>query len=66
MWEKLKHEWKTAILAAGTTAVGVWDAGASAYDWTPVVPDHWRPYTPLALGTGFLLLRRWTGKKPDA
>ena len=62
MLEKLKHEWKTAALAFATTLVGVWDAGASQYDWTPVVPDKYKPYVPLILGTLFIVLRRWTPK----
>ena len=60
MFEKLKREWKTAALAVATTLVGIWDAGASAYDWSPVVPDKWKPYLPLFLGLGFIALRRWT------
>lgn len=60
MLAKLKREWKTAALAVGTFLVGIWDAGASAFDFTPVVPEHWRPYVPLGLGLGFLILRRWT------
>ncbi len=65
MWEKLKHEWKTAVLAMGTTIVGVWDAGANAFDWNPIIPEHYRPYAPLLLGTGFLLMRRWLPKDKD-
>lgn len=59
MWEKLKHEWKTAALAVATTLVGMWDAGASAFDWTPLVSDKYKPFVPLALGVMFLTLRRW-------
>ena len=62
MFEKLKQEWKTAALAAATTLVGIWDAGASAFDWTPVVPDKYRPFVPLTLGTLFIVLRRWVPK----
>ncbi len=62
MLEKLKHEWKTAVLAVGTFLVGLWDAGASAFDWTPVVPDKYKPFVPLSLGIGFLLLRQWLPK----
>lgn len=59
MWDKLKHEWKTAALAATSTLVGIWDAGASAMDWTPLVPADYRQFVPLALGMLFLILRRW-------
>lgn len=65
MWDKLKHEWKTAALAFVTFLVGIWDAGASAFDFTPVVPDHYRPFVPLTLGVGFLVLRRWVPKDHD-
>lgn len=61
-WDKLRHEWKTAALAVATFLVGVWDAGASAFDWTPIVPEKYRPFVPLVLGTGFLVLRRWTAR----
>lgn len=62
MLEKLKREWKTALLALSTFLVGLWDAGASAFDWTPLVPEHYRQFVPLALGVGFLLLRQWVPK----
>lgn len=62
-WQKLKHEWKTAALAVATSLVGIWDAGASAFDWTPIVPDQYRQYVPLTLGMLFLVLRRWTPQK---
>lgn len=57
--DKLRREWKTAALAVATFLVGVWDAGASAMDWTPVVPPQYRQYVPLFLGVLFLVLRKW-------
>lgn len=61
-WQKLKQEWKTAALAVATSLVGFWDAGASAFDWTPIIPVQWRDYVPLALGVLFLVLRQWVPK----
>ena len=59
-WQKLRHEWKTAALAVATTALGIWDAGASAFDWSVIVPEQYQRYEPLVLGMLFLILRRWT------
>lgn len=59
MWDKLKREWKTAAFAVVSVLVSLWDAGASTYDYTPLVPDKYKPYVPVLVPLFFLILRRW-------
>lgn len=56
---KLKREWKTFVLAVCTFLVGVWDAGASVYDYRPLVPPEYQQFVPLVLGVGFIVLRKY-------
>lgn len=58
-WDKLRHEWKTAAFGFLAFAVGIWDAGASAYDYTPLFPDKYKPYAQIGIPLLFLILRRW-------
>lgn len=64
MWKKkLKHEWKTAVAAILGTIVGFHDAviaaGYAPSDFTPIIPDQYKPYAPLAFGLTMIALRRW-------
>lgn len=62
--EKLRLEWKTAVLAVATTVVGIWDAAsASGYDLSPIIPDQYRPYAVPIIGISFLGLRKWTYRR---
>lgn len=61
MLQKLKKEWKTFALALATTLVGLHDTLVmSGYDWTPIVPEHYRPYAIPVIGLGFLALRKYS------
>lgn len=62
-FEKLKNEWKTFALAVGTTVVGFWDSlSAFGYDYSPVIPEEYRPYVIPAIGLGFLALRKYVSR----
>ncbi|SHH46810.1 hypothetical protein [Bradyrhizobium erythrophlei] len=59
-FQKLKREWKTFTLGVVTSLIGLYDAFiASSLDYTPIIPEHWRPYAPLVIGVLFLLLRQY-------
>jgi hypothetical protein len=59
-FKKLKHEWKTFTLSVVTALIGFYDSFvASSLDYTPIIPEHWRPYAPFVLGVLFLLLRKY-------
>lgn len=63
MLVKLKHEWKTFLFAVASCVVGLYDGIVSAaLDWTPFIPEKYRPYAPFVVGFGMLLLRRWTDR----
>lgn len=60
---KLKLEWKTFVLAVGTTIAGAWELASawgadvpSFFNW---VPENLRSYVLFAVGVGFLALRRY-------
>lgn len=59
-FKKLRREWKTFALGVVASVVGLYDAfTASNLDYTPIIPEHYRPYAPLVIGVLFLLLRQY-------
>ena len=61
MFQKLKREWKTFALALATTLVGFHDTLVmSGYDWTPIIPEQYRPYAIPVIGLSFLALRKYS------
>lgn len=66
MLSKLKREWKTFALAVATTLVGLHDTLVmSGYDWTPIIPEEYRPYAIPLIGLAFLLLRQYKDADPE-
>jgi hypothetical protein len=63
-WRKLRHEWKTFAVGVASVLVGLYDGIiAQSLDWTPLVPERYRPYAPFIVGVLMLLLRRY--KDPE-
>lgn len=61
--EKLQHEWKTFVLQLGSLALGVHEAAIEAgADWTPFIPEKYRPFVLPVVMTLSLLLRRYKQK----
>lgn len=61
MLQKLRKEWKTFALALATTLVGFHDTLVmSGYDWTPIIPEQYRPYAIPVIGLSFLALRKYS------
>lgn len=59
-WAKLRHEWKTFALTVTTILVEAYDQFVAAnLDYTPIIPEKWRPYVPFILGVLFLILRQY-------
>lgn len=62
--EKLKREWKTFALAVVTTVAGAWqmavEMGADLPNLFSWVPEAYRSAVLFLVGTGFLLLRKYT------
>lgn len=62
-FQKLKHEWKTFALQLGSLGIGLHEAAIDAgADWTPFVPETYRPYVLPTVMTLSLALRRYTNK----
>lgn len=61
MLQKLRKEWKTFALALATTLVGFHDTLVmSGYDWTPIIPEQYRPYAIPVIGLSLLALRKYS------
>lgn len=60
---KLQHEWKTFALQTGGLLLGLHEAAIEAgADWTPFLPEKYRPYGLPILATLSLALRRYKNK----
>ena len=64
MWDKLKREWKTFVLAVVTTAAGAWEFavanGADLPNLLSWVPDQYKSGALFIVGLLFLALRKYT------
>lgn len=61
--DKLKHEWKTFALNLAGVALGLHEAACQAgVDWTPFIPEKYRPYAIPVFATLSLALRQWRNK----
>lgn len=59
-FQKLRHEWKTFTLTVTTILIEAYDQFIAAnLDYTPIIPERWRPYVPFILGVLFLILRQY-------
>lgn len=60
---KLQHEWKTFVLQLGSLAFGLHEAAIEAgADWTPFIPEKYRPYVLPIVMTLSLAFRRYKNK----
>lgn len=65
-FQKLKHEWKTFALQVGGLLLGFHEAAINAgADWTPFVPEDYRPYVLPVVMTLSLALRQYKNAKKD-
>lgn len=61
--EKLKHEWKTFTLNVFTLLIGLHEAAIeSGADWSPFIPEKYRPYALPVAAVLSLSLRKYTNK----
>lgn len=66
-FRKLRHEWKSFAVAVCAIFIGLYDGIISAaLDWTPFIPERWRPYAPFIVGFAVLLARRWVDRQDVA
>jgi hypothetical protein len=63
-FKKLRHEWKTFVLAIAATAGGAWQfavaSGASIPDLLAFVPPEYKSLSFFLLGMMFLILRKYS------
>lgn len=68
-FQKLKHEWKTFVLAVVTTAAGAWQFavanGASLPNLLSWVPSEYQSAAFFVVGFSFLALRKYTDSPPE-
>jgi hypothetical protein len=64
IWQKLKREWKTFMLAVMTTAAGAWELaaqmGADLPSLLQQVPEPYKSGALFVVGFLFLALRKYT------
>lgn len=66
MWNKLKHEWKTFAVSVGGLLISLHEAAVEAgADWSPLVPEKYRPYVMPVTLTLILTLRRYRDRDVD-
>lgn len=59
-FDKLRHEWKTFAVQLIALGIGLHEAAIeSGQDWTPFIPEKYRPYALPILATLSLTLRRY-------
>lgn len=61
--DKLKHEWQTFVLQISGLLLALHEAAVEAgADWSPFVPDKYRPYVWPIVMTLMLTLRKYKNK----
>lgn len=58
-WDKLKREWKTAVVAVVGLIIEAYDAVAYMVDWPSLFPAAWQPFVTPTILILMLLLRKW-------
>lgn len=59
-WAKLRHEWRTFVLAVAATLVSAWDIIVSnGLDYRPLIPHRYDAWVGFGLPLAMLMLRRW-------
>lgn len=59
-WDKLKHEWHSFALQVGGLFVALHEAACEAgADWTPFIPEKYRPYAVPVYLTVMLTVRKY-------
>ncbi len=64
MWQKLKHEWKTAAWALTALLVEV-EVFMDPTVLDPFLDEQYRGLVHISVPIGFLMLRRWKDAHPD-